>query len=85
MGYFIVRNFVIYTGHRYYYSTEIKEARMRRRGMHTEFWWGNLFGHDYLEEREADERTTLSSILIKQAVSLGSGWNWIRIVFSGGL
>jgi hypothetical protein len=33
-------------------------TRMGEKRMHTEFWWGNLFENDRMEDREEDGRTT---------------------------
>jgi len=36
-------------------------------------------------KKETDVRATLILIVGKQVVSIGGGWNWLRIVSNGGL
>jgi hypothetical protein len=50
-------------------------ARMGKREVHTEFWWGDLKEGDYLGDPDVDGRIILKWILKK----LDGGMDWIEL------
>jgi hypothetical protein len=46
---------------------------------------GNFLENVHFEDRETDGKITLKWTLKKSIVRMEGGWNWLRIVFNGGL
>jgi hypothetical protein len=57
---------------------------MRKREVHTGFWWGDLRKDDHLADTGVDGRIILKFIF-KKWDGAGTGLNWLRIGTGGGL